>query len=117
MRGRAHGAGYSEVEGFPFNVNSSGSEPTSPEAMNPNVRLPPAAMVALCFTFTTDTAWPDWVTVPFHRLPIFSVPLNENRRSQPLIAVEPVLVIHTWVFDPFGQVPCTVYETWQVCAA
>ena len=78
------------MQGLPLRVKSSGSAPTDPEALNPKVMRAPGAIVEFHDRFFTETAAPDCAWLPLHRLVTFSVPANDQRRSQPVTGVVPV---------------------------
>ena len=66
------------------------------EALKPGgeARLPPGGMVPLYERLVTVTAPPDWLKVPFQAPGWITCPFEKlNFKVQPLIVVEPVLVI------------------------
>ena len=66
------------------------------EALKPGgeARLPPGGMVPLYERLVTVTALPDWLKVPFQGPAWITCPFgNVNCKVQPLMVVDPVLVM------------------------
>jgi len=84
------------LQGLPFKVNEVGGELVPFQLpLNPGGEesVCPAGIEALYETLVIVTALPLWVSVPFQSW-VTVCPLgNENCKLQPLMAVEPVLVM------------------------
>src|SRR5690606_12599493 len=89
----------------------AGAAPPVVVARKPKVFDAPGAITRLWERLAASTHAPVWVISASQASPAFWPPVQAQRRLQPSIGWDPVLVTVTWAVKPSSHVPCCTYST------